>query len=82
VAETPLLGVAGVVHGVRLASEEHAPAPDSAPPRLSATLPTSVPLGTIRIPIRCSEACQVQAQLWAAPADRADTLTELRSGRA
>ena len=81
-AETELLGLAGVVHGVRLVDEAQAPPADSAPPRLNATLPTSVRLGTVRIPVRCSEACQVQAQLWDDPSERADALTELRPGRA
>ena len=70
------------VHGVRLVGEAQAPPADSTPPRLSATLPASVRLGTVRIPVRCSEACQVQAQLWDDPADRADALAELRAGRA
>jgi hypothetical protein len=81
-AETELLGPVGVVHGVRLVSEAQAPPADTVPPRLSATLPSSVRLGTVRIPVRCSEDCQVQAQLWDHPSHRADALTELRSGRA
>jgi len=81
-AETELLGFSGVVHGVRLVDAAQAPPADSTPPRLTATLPASVRLGTIRIPVRCSEACQVQVQLWEAPADRADALAELRPGRA
>jgi hypothetical protein len=80
--ETELLGPAGVVHGARLVSEAQAPPADALPPRLSAALPSSVRLGTVRIPVRCSEDCQVQAQLWDAPSHRADALTELRSGHA
>jgi hypothetical protein len=80
--ETARRAVAGVVHGARLVAEAQAPPADSTPPRLSATLPARVRLGTVRIPVGCSEACQVQAQLWGDPAHRADALTELRAGRA
>lgn len=81
-AETPLLVLAGVVHGVRLVPAAQAPATDTAAPRLRATLPAGVRIGSVRIPVRCSEACQVQAQLWDDPSARADALTELPAGRA
>jgi len=79
--ETARLAATGVVHGARLVPEAQAPPADSTPPRLRATLPASVRLGTVRIPVRCSEPCQVQAQLWDDPADRAEALAELRPGR-
>jgi hypothetical protein len=80
--ETPLLVFAGVVHGARLVPAAQAPPADTVPPRLSASLPSGVPIGGVRIPVSCSEACQIQAQLWSDPSDRADALIELPAGQA
>jgi hypothetical protein len=51
--------------GARLVTD--APPPDTAAPALAATIPQTVRVGPVRVPVTCSEPCDVRVQITARP---------------